>query len=108
MIIRAKDRQRIQRIAGEVFTAPLEIWAYGSRVTHRAHPCSDLDLVIRTESLRPVDRGQLLTFTELLQESNIPFIVQVFDWAELPDSFRQNILNHYQVFFSSLPEKHSV
>ena len=105
MIIRAKDRQRIQRIAGEVFTAPLEIWAYGSRVTHRAHPCSDLDLVIRTESPGPVDMGRLLAFTESLQESDIPFIVQVFDWARLPESFRQNILNNYQVFFSSLPKK---
>ncbi len=102
MILRAIDKKRIVTIAKETLKAPLEIWAYGSRVTHQAHECSDLDLVIRTQSKQALDADQLIDFQEALQNSNVPFIVQVFDWERLPESFHENILAHYEVLFSNL------
>lgn len=105
MIIRPKDQEHIKYLAQTIFSQPQELWAYGSRVTGEAHACSDLDLVVRMEDLKPADLDEFIAFGEALQESNIPIIIQVFDWARLPDSFHQNILKDYVVLFSNLKEK---
>lgn len=68
-----------------------EVWAYGSRVNGRAHTASDLDLVIRN----PKDLSQKYTDMDELKaafsESTLPFLVDVLDWARIPESFRQEI-----------------
>ena len=102
MLIRTIDKTRITDIAHKVLKEPLELWAYyGSRVTGQAHHCSDLDLVARTQNKQPLPISQMTDFQEALEESNIPFIVQVFDWAKLPQTFHQNILQAYEVLFSN-------
>ena len=101
MLIRTIDKTRITDIAHKVLKEPLELWAYGSRVTGQAHDCSDLDIVVRTQSKEPLPISQMTDFQEALEESNIPFIVQVFDWAKLPQTFHQNILQDYEVLFSN-------
>lgn len=69
-----------------------EVWAYGSRVQGTGHDGSDLDLVVRN----PVDLGQpqpdLSPLREALSESNIPILVDVLDWARIPESFRREIV----------------
>ncbi len=97
MILRAKDKQRLQAIAEHTLPPEVEIWAYGSRVNGSAHEGSDLDLVLRTQQDTPVDAGCLLDFTEKVRSSNIPILVQAFDWARLPESFHANILRNYEV-----------
>ena len=81
---------------------PIEVWAYGSRVDGTAHEGSDLDLVIRTPDLQklPIDIYQDLK--EKIQESNIPIIVGLFDWARLPKSFHQNIIALHEVLYSNV------
>jgi len=66
---------------------PLEVWAYGSRVSGSAHDRSDLDLVLRSADLKKLPADALTDIKEKIQESNIPILVEVFDWARLPDSF---------------------
>ena len=83
-----------------------EVWAYGSRVNGTAHDTSDLDLVVR----HPADlkAGQGSAFWELkaeLSESNLPFLVEVFDWAKLPPAFWDNIAEQHVVIYS--PEAHA-
>ena len=73
-----------------------EVWAYGSRIQGRSHDGSDLDLVIRSPSLEPLG-AELLDLIEAFQESNIPFLVQVHDWARLPESFHREIERDYVV-----------
>ena len=97
MILRTKDKQRLREIAQRTLPAEVEIWAYGSRVDGSAHEGSDLDLVLRTPDARPVEAGRLLNFIEEVRTSNIPIVVQAFDWARLPDSFHANILRNYHV-----------
>ena len=68
-----------------------EVWAYGSRVNGNSHDASDLDLVIRNpENLQePVDN-----FAQLKQafiNSDLPFMVDLMDWAYLPESYREEI-----------------
>ena len=73
-----------------------EVWAYGSRVTGKGHEGSDLDLVLRSPALEPLGDGYI-DLIEALEQSNIPFLVQVHDWARLPESFHMEIGRRYVV-----------
>lgn len=85
------------QLADAKIKTPVEIWAYGSRVDGSAHEGSDLDLVIRTENLNPLPIGELRGFIEAVSASNIPILVQIFDWGRIPPSFQQRILAGYEV-----------
>lgn len=76
----------------------VEVWAYGSRINGESHEGSDLDLVLRTKDLSPVDYDDFLALKESLTESSIPFLVEVRDWARLPESFHSEIKKEYVVF----------
>lgn len=57
-----------------------------------ANPLSDLDLVLRNPA--DLNRPQGPGFRELrvaLAESNLPFVVDLHDWARLPAAFQRNI-----------------
>ena len=73
-----------------------EVWAYGSRVNGQSHEGSDLDLVVRAPGLEPLGI-RFLDLLVALQESNIPILVQVHDWASLPESFHREIERDYVV-----------
>ncbi|MCC7431834.1 nucleotidyltransferase domain-containing protein, partial [bacterium] len=81
---------------------PFEVWAYGSRVNGLAHSGSDLDLVIRGKDLEKLPLNTYLDLCEKVRESQIPILVELRDWATLPESFHKNILERYEVLFSSL------
>ena len=74
----------------------VEVWAYGSRVNGRSHDGSDLDLVLRGPALEPLDGG-FYDLLEAIEKSNIPILVQVHDWAMLPESFHREIERDYVV-----------
>ena len=80
-----------------------EVWAYGSRVTGQAHDGSDLDLVVRDpiDPARPQKR--LAELREAFSESDLPILVDVFDWARLPDDFRREIERAHVVVWSGAP-----
>ena len=41
---------------------------------------------------------------EKISESNIPILVELFDWARLPESFHKNIEASHEILYrSSLP-----
>jgi len=72
-----------------------EVWAYGSRVTGKAHEGSDLDLVLRYKENAPEDLGGWSDLLEGVQNSIIPIIVEVHLWDRLPESFYPNIEEAY-------------
>lgn len=78
-----------------------EVWAYGSRVSGNAHSGSDLDLVIRSSTLHPVPIKILSRLIDRIGDSNIPILVELRDWARIPEEFRQNILQNYEVIYKS-------
>jgi uncharacterized protein len=100
MIIRSKDLLALQAIFATV-DLPFEVWAYGSRVSGEAHEGSDLDLVIRSQNLEKFPLSALLGLKEKIQESNIPIVVELFDWARLPYSFHSSIEAQHEVLFSN-------
>ena len=73
----------------------VEVWAYGSRVRGESHEASDLDLVLRGPSLKPISVPLLAGLTEALERSNLPIVVQVHDWARLPENFHREIERDY-------------
>lgn len=101
MLLRNKDKEALCAIFSEL-DMPVEIWAYGSRVSGEAHEGSDLDLVIRTHNLQKVPLDVYLRMKERIQQSTIPVVVELFDWARLPDSFHKSIQARHEVLFSTI------
>lgn len=72
-----------------------ECLAFGSRTTGQSGPLSDLDLVIRRPDTPEIPAfSELARFRRALSESDLPFLVDVLDWAAIPAPFRQNISRH--------------
>jgi type I restriction enzyme S subunit len=66
-----------------------EVWAFGSRAKRTNWTNSDLDLAIITDAPLSWDvRGDL---TEDLSESDLPFRVDILDWATTRENFRDLI-----------------
>lgn len=70
------------------------VLAYGSRVKGTARSNSDLDLVVLTPAY---ERPLVSELKEALDESNLPFLVDVLVWDEVPESFHCNIAAGYVV-----------
>ncbi len=100
MLIREKDKQTLLHIFSAI-SFPIEVWAYGSRVNGTAHEGSDLDLVIRGPNLAPIPINAFGELCEKIKESNIPILVELRDWASLPDSFHVNIEKQYEALFDN-------
>lgn len=99
--MRNKDKQTLLEIFSSVQT-PMEVWAYGSRVNGTAHEGSDLDLVVRSQTGGKLPLEVFLELKEKIQKSNIPIVVELFDWARLAESFHHNIVKQYEVLFNNL------
>ncbi len=66
------------------------------------HDGSDLDLVIRSHNLDKLPIDIYMELKEKIKHSNIPILVDIFDWARLPESFHQNIEAQHEVLYSNL------
>ena len=77
------------------------VWAYGSRVKFTARPNSDLDLVAFTT---PTQKRAVSDLKDDLAESNLPFLVDLHDWDEVPEKFHEIIRKEY-VVLQEVPEK---
>jgi predicted nucleotidyltransferase len=69
--------------------------AFGSRVRGNTKPFSDLDLAVMGEI--PLEFRQLSALKDAFAESNLPFRVDVIDWADASESFRGIIEESYAV-----------
>ncbi|PPD18034.1 MAG: hypothetical protein CTY18_08465 [Methylomonas sp.] len=67
----------------------LEVWAFGSRAKGKATLYSDLDLAIITS--RPLDLAVLAKISIDFAESDLPWRVDIADWATLSEGFRKII-----------------
>jgi type I restriction enzyme S subunit len=66
-----------------------EVWAFGSRAQRKAKPYSDLDLVLIGNAPLPPDVRAALA--DELSESDLPWKVDLVDWARTSDAFRRII-----------------
>jgi len=65
------------------------VWAFGSRAKWNAKPYSDLDLAIITD--HPLPLSTLAALADGFSESNLPWRVDIVDWATTSTSFREVI-----------------
>jgi len=72
-----------------------EVRAFGSRVAGPAKKFSDLDLAVMGETSLPA--SVLADLEEDFRESDLPFKVDVVDWATTKESFRRIIEREYVV-----------
>ncbi len=94
-------RQQLEALLREHLPG-VEAWAYGSRVNGQSHSASDLDLVLRSPTLESLGPGYL-DLLEALEQSNIPILVQAYDWARLPESFHREIERDHVVLVEASP-----
>ena len=73
-----------------------EIWAFGSRARWTAKDTSDLDLAIISDEKTP---SKILTLLKMeLEDSDIPFKVDILDWQGISEEFQTIIKEEYVVF----------
>jgi type I restriction enzyme S subunit len=72
----------------------LEVRAFGSRVSCRVKKYSDLDLAIITK--QPLSLLQLGSLRDAFSESDLPFRVDVVDWAAADKNFQGIIQREYE------------
>lgn len=70
------------------------VWAFGSRIKGTSRPDSDLDLAVFAS---PDHGRQVHELKEALDESNLPFRVDVLVWEQISEAFRENIRRQYVV-----------
>jgi predicted nucleotidyltransferase len=100
MLIKAKYKQMLIDIFSQIDT-PIIIWAYGSRVNGDAHDTSDLDLAAFSPDGTELPRGLIASLREKIRDSNVPFLVDLFELNRLPESFRKNIEARHEEFYKS-------
>ena len=66
-----------------------DVWAFGSRVSGRVKPYSDLDLIVAGRE--PLTLSTLAAITTDFEDSSLPFKVDVVDWVLTSSSFRKAI-----------------
>ena len=77
------------------------VWAFGSRVTGPVKAHSDLDLALITKS--PLDWKTRMALEEDLSESDLPIRVDLVDWAETGEEFRNLIRRQHEVLQQGMP-----
>ena len=87
--VRPDHLRRVKTILRAHLPAGVKVFAYGSRAHGRARTFSDLDLCLRAaarlsaHTLSAIDRD--------LEESDLPYKVDVIDWNAIGPSFRNAI-----------------
>ena len=83
--LKPEHYQEIKHIF-DTYLPGADIRVFGSRIKGTSKPYSDLDLVVLGDEKK--DKAILSELKNRLSESDLPFAVDVLDWAELTPSFR--------------------
>jgi len=86
--IRPDHLKIVQEILNDVIP-DREVWVFGSRAKRTARDTSDLDLVVIGET--SLDFKTLAALRDAFSESNIPYKVDVVDWVNISETFREMI-----------------
>ena len=86
--VRPREWAIVSRIL-RALVPSIEVWAFGSRATGAAKPYSDLDLALVGATPLPLDT--LAALREAFSESDLPWKVDLVDWATTTPAFRKVI-----------------
>ena len=76
---------------------PVRVWLFGSRATGQARPFSDIDLALQADP-GPMDRALLARLSEALEESCIPFKVDIVNMNTADPAVRARIEREGQLW----------
>jgi type I restriction enzyme S subunit len=85
----APDHLRIVRAIVNKHVPDVPVWVFGSRARGGAKAWSDLDLAVITAHPLPLDVTAALA--EDFSDSDLPWRVDVVDWATTSEAFRRII-----------------
>lgn len=87
--------ETVKRILDFHFSG-LEVLAYGSRVSGvNLTPDADLDIVVVSE--KPISLEDMISVEKAFAETELPFRVDIVDWAKLPESLQKAIKKEHAV-----------
>ncbi len=81
----------------ELYIPKATVWAFGSRIKWSHRPESDLDLAILCD--KETTRKALSRLNDALEESDMPFKMQILDFNRLPENMQENIKKNYLVLY---------
>jgi type I restriction enzyme S subunit len=87
--VRPADLETVRRILRSVLSADARVWVFGSRAKATARRASDLDLAI--DAGRPLTMEENAALNHAFDESDLPYTVDVVDWAMTSEAFRRII-----------------
>lgn len=99
MILNEKHKANIIQIIKDNLKIESEVIAYGSRIRGDCHDASDLDIIIKTKSGNPLPKEDFRIITKKFQESNIPIIIDLRDWALVPKYFHKYINEQNELLY---------
>ena len=99
--ISPQERQTLVALIAHHLPKGTAVWAFGSRTQGTSRPDSDLDLVVFT---RLEDARRVNDFKEALDESQLPFRVDVLTWDRLAKTWQDNIQAHKVVLVPASQE----
>jgi type I restriction enzyme, S subunit len=79
-----------------------EVWAFGSRAKWTAREYSDLDLAII--GVEPLELTTMANLSDAFQVSELPFKVDIVDWATTSPKFRKVIESNKAIINASILE----
>lgn len=101
MILNEKHKASIIQILKDNLKIESEVIAYGSRIRGDCHDASDLDIIIKSKSGKPLPKEDFRLIAKNFQESNIPIMIDLRDWALVPEYFHKYINEQNELLFKN-------
>ena len=86
----ADHRRLVLNILRADLPQSAKAWVFGSRATGRARRYSDLDLAI--DAGRRLTLDEIARLSEAFSDSDLPYKVDLVDWQDIDDRWRQMIV----------------
>lgn len=80
-----------QLILGHLTKYKVQVYLFGSYALGKARPSSDVDIAILP--LEPLPESVLIELKEKIEESHIPYQVDLVDLSTVDEKFKQTILS---------------
>ncbi len=94
MVIDEKNLEEIKQILKRLIP-DCEVRAFGSRVSGKSKPTSDLDLVIIHEE--PLATQMRILLKEAFEDSRISFRIDFIEWIKVSSSFQAMIKDQMEI-----------
>ena len=101
----SSEQRRVLLALLKKYLPNTRVWVYGSRARLTAKKSSDLDMVVFARSEQERQVGDL---REALEQSDLPFRVDLFVWDDMPERFRKKIEPDHVTLVTSDHVTHAV